>query len=300
MNSWAFLRSARWLLSLLLICLFTVLCHLLAQWQLARRAEAQAEIARVARNYDAPPVPIEQALPELSSYGLEQKWLPVRLTGRYDPAHEVLIRNRPCSGASGYDVLTPFVLSDGNAFFVDRGCVPAGSVANTPAPYSAVTTADQAIVVRLRASEPRVAGRVDTGATAGSIHLPDLANRVSAPTYTGAYGMLDSDESQLPPFAAPRPDPDEGPHLSYALQWYVFAVIAFVAYGWAARNERRNRRADAEPDSAAAASVESDAARLSARYGQAGAGGRRRTPRSASNREDDAVEDALIGTDPAH
>src|SRR6218665_168336 len=40
------------------------------------------------------------------------------------------------------------------------------------------------------------------------------------------------------PQAAPRPALDEGPHLSYALQWFVFATMGFVGLGWAANRER--------------------------------------------------------------
>jgi hypothetical protein len=32
---------------------------------------------------------------------------------------------------------------------------------------------------------------------------------------------------------------DEGPHLSYALQWFVFALLGFVGLVWAANQERR-------------------------------------------------------------
>jgi hypothetical protein len=39
--------------------------------------------------------------------------------------------------------------------------------------------------------------------------------------------------------AAARPARDEGPHLSYALQWFVFALLAFIGLGWAANQERR-------------------------------------------------------------
>ena len=45
------------------------------------------------------------------------------------------------------------------------------------------------------------------------------------------------------PVRAGRPAVDEGPHLSYALQWFVFATGAFVGYGVLARREAADRRA---------------------------------------------------------
>ena len=52
-----------------------------------------------------------------------------------------------------------------------------------------------------------------------------------------------------PPLAAARPVRDEGPHLSYALQWFVFALLAFIGLGWAANQERKGlEEASAGPD----------------------------------------------------
>jgi len=41
------------------------------------------------------------------------------------------------------------------------------------------------------------------------------------------------------PVAATRPVADEGPHLSYTFQWYLFALLGFIGYGWALRQEWR-------------------------------------------------------------
>ncbi|BDZ66410.1 hypothetical protein GCM10025877_33480 [Agromyces mangrovi Wang et al. 2018] len=51
--------------------------------------------------------------------------------------------------------------------------------------------------------------------------------------------MQSGAEANEPPLPATRPVRDEGPHLSYAFQWFVFALMAFIGLGWAARQERR-------------------------------------------------------------
>lgn len=43
----------------------------------------------------------------------------------------------------------------------------------------------------------------------------------------------------------PAPSIDEGSHLSYALQWIAFGVLAFVGFAYAARMQRRNDDFDA-------------------------------------------------------
>ena len=42
----------------------------------------------------------------------------------------------------------------------------------------------------------------------------------------------------------PKPARDEGPHLSYALQWFVFAIMGFFGLGYALRQEYRMVNAD--------------------------------------------------------
>jgi hypothetical protein len=37
----------------------------------------------------------------------------------------------------------------------------------------------------------------------------------------------------------PKPSLNEGNHLSYAIQWIIFGLMAFGAFIWAYRNDRR-------------------------------------------------------------
>ena len=46
---------------------------------------------------------------------------------------------------------------------------------------------------------------------------------------------------------------DEGPHLSYAIQWIVFAVLAFFGLVWAYRREKRINALPVEQRAAARA-----------------------------------------------
>lgn len=69
------------------------------------------------------------------------------------------------------------------------------------------------------------------------------------PTYTGAYGLLDSENPppiETAPLPALKPSLDEGAHLSYAFQWIMFGVLAFIGLGWAVRNELRIRNSETE------------------------------------------------------
>lgn len=232
----------RWGGYLALVVVFAVACGLLSWWQWARRAEAVAEIDRVTANYDAPAVPVDEVLPELDAWDIDDRWRPVELTGQYLVEDQLLVRNRPYSGASGFEVLVPFRLDDGRVFVVDRGWVPVGSSIEAPDAVPAPPPGDVTVVVRLKPGEPELPGRTAPVGQLATIHLPSVAAITGATTYTGAYGLLASEDpapAELRPAPAIKPDADEGPHLSYALQWIAFGVLAFVALVWAFRRERR-------------------------------------------------------------
>jgi cytochrome oxidase assembly protein ShyY1 len=239
-NEWRFVLSRQWAGYLALTVIFAIVCCALGTWQLNRRAEALAEVARIDANYDADPVPVAEALPDLAAFDVDQRWQVVALTGEFLAGEEVVVRNRPFEGSSGFEVITPFRLDDGTVFMVDRGWIAQNSQGRpseaTPPPSGRVE-----VTARLKAGEERIAGRTTTGVELATIDLDELAERTDGPAYTGAYGVLvqsgaDVDE---PPHAAARPIRDEGPHLSYALQWYVFALLGFIGLAWAANQERK-------------------------------------------------------------
>lgn len=232
----------RWLGWLGLTTLFAVVCVGLAQWQWQRRVETVAEIRVVAANWDAAPVALSEALPDTDALDPDLEWQPVALEGEYLVDEQLLVRARPLNGRPGFEVLTPLLLDDGSVFVVDRGWLPVGSEQDSPDVVPAPPSGRVEVLVRLKPGEPELRGRGAPEGQIATIHLPDVAERVEAgDVVTGAYGLLDS-ESPAPdtrPVAATRPVPDEGPHLSYTFQWYVFALMGFIGYGWALRKERQ-------------------------------------------------------------
>ncbi|MDQ0742948.1 cytochrome oxidase assembly protein ShyY1 [Clavibacter sp. B3I6] len=247
MTRWRFVLNRRWAGYLLVAVVFAIACVLLSHWQFARRDEALAEIAKVEDNWDSAPLPVDQVLADTSSYVDTQKWTPVSMTGTYLVDEQLLARNRPFNGQPGFEVLTPLRLEDGRVFVVDRGWVPIGNSQDSPDSVPAPPEGQVTVTARLKAGEPELPGRSAPAGQIATVHLPDIAGRVDAPTYTGAYGLLISESpapAEAAPFATPRPAEDEGPHLSYAFQWIVFAIIGFAGLGIAVRNEYRIINAD--------------------------------------------------------
>ena len=235
--------ARRWLGYLALVVLFSIACALLAWWQFSRLEEARERVDRVVRNWDADPVPLASILPELDHFDPSLTWHPVAITGEYLVNEQLLVRGRPRDGLPGFEVLVPFVTDDGSILIVDRGWVAVGDAQDSPDAVPAAPTGTVDIVVRVKATEPQIPGRTAPDGQAATIHLPTVAAIVGGDVYTGAYGIIASEDPAPAVVPAPptKPALDEGPHLSYALQWIVFAIMAFAALGWAIRQEIRIR-----------------------------------------------------------
>ncbi|MDM4763134.1 SURF1 family protein [Galbitalea sp. SE-J8] len=259
---------------------FAIACALLSRWQFARNDEARIEVEHIEANYDADPVAIASVLPALDAWSEGVKWTPVSLRGTYLVDEQLLVRNRPYNGSPGFEVLTPLRLDDGDVFVVDRGWVPSGNAQDAPDAVPAPPGGEVTVVARLKQGEPELAGRTAPAGQIPTIELDDIATALGRDTYTGAYGLLDSEDPApaTRPLPAPEPALDEGPHLSYAIQWIVFALFGFFGLGYALRTEYRARRADAaDPDAPPAAPRRP-----------------RRPPRTGRDRSDAEIEDELL------
>jgi len=272
----ALARDGRWRKPLALAIVFAIGCALLSWWQFARRAETAHANALVVANYNAEPRPLDDELHGLGSYSPDQEWMQVQVTGEYLVQDQLLVRDRQLGGTPGFEVLTPLRLPDGDVFVVDRGFLSVGTKQDRPDTVPAPPSGTVTVVARLQPNEHAIPGRTAPAGEIPSIDLGAVAKDVRAPTYTGAYGLM---VSETPP-AARNPVPleppsfgdDEGTHLSYAIQWIVFALIAFFGLGWSVR---RSLRDAGDPDI-----LEADE-RAAAR-------------RSTRAPTDEAVEDSLL------
>ena len=238
-----FALSRRWAGYLALTILFAAVCSGLGVWQLARRDEALTELVKIDSNFDSQPIPVTEALPELTDFDESQKWMPVELTGTYLVDDEMLARNRPLNVNPGFEVLTPLLLADGTIFIVNRGWLPTGQEQDAPDTVPAPPSGTVTVVARLKATEPDLPGRTASGNQVATINLSTIAERLNEPTYTGAYGLMAKESpaaTEERPTAVLKPIRDEGPHLSYAFQWFVFGLLAFIGLGWALREEYRS------------------------------------------------------------
>lgn len=232
--------TRQWLTALAFACAAACVCVLLGMWQWDRRETRLARNAVIEAHYDATPVPLAQALATGSGFTTTTQWTPVALTGKWHTEDSLLVRNRSLERSPGYYQLMPFHDdATGHTLVVNRGWLPVGSQSSTPDTIPQPTTSTTTVVVRLRPAEPWDEANLPDGEVLRI--TPDRLYDSDA-ILTDGFGVLSAESLATEPDAAPagmlalpRPVTGEGSHLSYSVQWYIFAAGAFIILGFAAR-----------------------------------------------------------------
>jgi surfeit locus 1 family protein len=228
------LFAGRGLLTTLVVLAGVVFLCRLGLWQLDRHRQRAELNARIEAQMALPAVPLDAAAPpEALDYRR------VTVEGVFDPAQEVLLRNRSYNGATGYHVLTPLRLAGGDAVLVDRGWVPLS--ASDPAERTRYSPPSGAVRIEgiARASQSGSGGPQDPPLTVERPRL-DAWFRVDTEriAHQTGYPLLPVFVQQQPA-AEPAPAPPIpvaveslglGSHLGYAIQWFSFALILVGTY----------------------------------------------------------------------
>jgi surfeit locus 1 family protein len=179
-------------------------CVALGFWQLSRLRQRRARNAVAAARLALAPLVVTRALSADSARGRR-----VTARGVYDFSAERTWPGRSFQETPGVALITPLRLADGAAVLVDRGWVYSPDAFHVD--HAAYREADTAEVVGVALVPPRGRGDVDV---------------------SGFLPFVIQLEGGDPPKGVPRrwppPSFDNGPHLSYAIQWFSFAVIALV------------------------------------------------------------------------
>jgi cytochrome oxidase assembly protein ShyY1 len=251
------LLRPRWLVGTIIAVLLIVLFVNLGFWQLRRLDEKRDRNAAIRERGAEPVEPVDRLVDARTGFDDVGRLVYRRASarGRYDPDGEVRIRSRSLDGRPGEWVVTPLRLDDGTALAVNRGFVPLST--DVPAPPSG----EVEVTGLLFASQHRqgIGPRDPTDGRLAELSRLDLA-RLQEQYQPDLFPMWLQLQRQDPPVdedalpvLLPEPEQDEGPHLSYAVQWFLFATVG--AIGWpillrrtAREDERRRRRGPSPPD----------------------------------------------------
>jgi len=167
--------------------------------------------------------------------------------GVFDFGREIVVVARSRSGVPAVHVVTPLRLESGDAVLVERG------VALSPD----AKTVDLAALVEPQASSVTGVFVSLEGSDYGSPGWPRYVRGVNPTELQQAYPYIlfplvlrrTAESSGAPADLTPVPLPEltNGPHLSYAVQWFSFAAIAIVGAWFLSRSLRKRPAAPSVP-----------------------------------------------------
>lgn len=247
------LLRPRALVSHVLVLTVAAVCVALGQWQLSRLAEVRDNNARLETRLAADPVDLAAVVASGAVDPEAYEFRRVEVRGTYRPHEEVLQRNRSHRGQTGFHVLTPLELADGGVVLVRRGWVPAQL--SEPPVAEAVPPPGEVVLAGLlerSVDQPSFGARDPGDGVLARVFHADTT-RLERQIDGELFPMVLRLEHQRPtsgrdlPLALDRPVLDEANHLSYAVQWHVFALLAVGTYGawlWSRRRHRDGPTSD--------------------------------------------------------
>ena len=257
MSRYRFALRPRWILSHLFVIALVSSMVWAGFWQLRRLDEKQARNDRVRSRSEQPAVPV-QSLAEPGEFDAapELEFRQVTATGRYVVDQEVLVRSRSLEGAPGSWVLTPLLLADGTAVVVNRGWISNPGELHAVPEASAAPTGPVEVAGLVRLTETRgrfgpqdpAEGTLTDLARADVARLDQQVAQDLLPFFVQLLEQSPEIDLTRDPEPVPAPTLDEGPHLSYAVQWFIFTTVAVVGYPLILRRRARELEVEGEPD----------------------------------------------------
>ncbi len=242
--SWSFALRPTWLVRHVAVVVLVVVMVLLGFWQLRRLDEKRDYAALVDARQAEPVADVLAVVPAgeaVDAAGVDAVlYRTVTATGVYEDGDTVVVENRTYNGASGAWVLTPLRFDDGSAVLVNRGFIGYdrdGAIVPPAAPEGQVSVEGLVFPSQERGRfGPTDAAEGDLDVLA-RVDLERFEAQVDYDVLPAYIQLIESSppEDEVPtgaPALVPlgAPEPGEGPHLAYAVQWFIFSTIAAVGY----------------------------------------------------------------------
>jgi surfeit locus 1 family protein len=242
----------RWIVGTIICLAIVILFVNLGFWQLRRLDERRTRNDLVESRMDQAAVPIDELLQTTDDD--DAAYRRVTVDGTWQPDSTVLVRSRALHGRPGYHVLGTLVLDDGSGVIVNRGFVSYGD-----GDEDAIRRA-----VEPDSSRATIEGIVRPTETRGGIGPRDPADeRLSVVNRVDVLRLQQQTDLPLAPVfvqqVEPVPSPgqppeildipdvgNDGPHLSYAMQWFLFATIGVIGWPLVVRRASRDRESSVD------------------------------------------------------
>ncbi|WNI16425.1 SURF1 family cytochrome oxidase biogenesis protein [Actinacidiphila sp. ITFR-21] len=270
------LLTRRWILLTLLALAMVLAMYRLGLWQFHRYQQTKKSNHVISLAVHSAPVPVDTLTRPGTDVPGALRYRPVTATGRFDAAHQFVVRRRTnTDGAIGFFLITPLITDHGDAVLVNRGWVapddsdgaafpalprtPPGKVTVTGRLQPDETSAVSGIR-EVRGLPPRQYMLINSKEQAAALPEPVLGGYLELVRASPPLTPADSAELVAPPNSSQSTSEavvGQGVHLPYAVQWWLFALMVPVGWWVLLRQElkeRRSRPAAPAPQPAPAAS----------------------------------------------
>ncbi|MEX1018822.1 MAG: SURF1 family protein [Litorilinea sp.] len=228
------LFNRRWWLTTLVVIAGVIVLINLGFWQLDRLDQRRAYNHTVADRWNQPPFDLNaNALPPLLD---ELEYRRIQAAGEFDYANQILLTQQIRDNIPGVVLVTPLVLDNNQAVLVARGWVPGNQAAPEFWPQFE-EAADTPVIGLIQETQLLPSGTAPTPPATPQTEWFRL--NIDAVQPQMPYDLLPVFIYQLPeegraanalPYRAEPLALDEGSHFSYAIQWFMFALILGVGY----------------------------------------------------------------------
>jgi cytochrome oxidase assembly protein ShyY1 len=236
------LLRPQWLAFHLLVIAMIVVMVNLAFWQIDRHNERQEFNATLTARFDEPVVTLESLL---GADPADIEWRTVQVIGTYLSGADVSVVNISQDGRAGFDPVSALVMPDGRVVLINRGFLPLAT------PFPAAPSGEVTVTGTVRSSAQRRTGQIADPSDGvltevQRIDIPRLDQQIDGDLVDVYVELLASDPADSPALSRiATPDFTTGPHLSYAVQWFIFSALA--GFGWVVvvrRGLAKSRAAD--------------------------------------------------------
>lgn len=228
------LLRPRWIILTFLLASLIYLFIELSGWQFDRYHQ------RIDRNKDfvtavaGVPIPIEN----VSQLNNLKQWGKVSLSGQYLDAESKLVRKRYLKNSLGFWVLTPFQLTNKEIILVNRGWIPSANSSTSELAIPNSPTQQALIEGYLQPMEKFKANPADLPSNQiNDINIEKFQGNIY-PNFYVQIGKSNPAEKDIGIIYLP--EVSNGPHLSYAIQWILFALLLPIGWYVLLKNEDKN------------------------------------------------------------
>lgn len=238
--------SKRWIITTLLVSSAVLVMIRLGNWQLDRLNQRRTLNTRIESQVDSDVLELTEVGKSLNLYNMEFRT--VRVQGVYDFDQQIGLRNKAANNRLGYHLVTPLVFGvNGEAILVNRGWIPVED--NDILKWREYDEPGKVEVIgwiRRSQTEEGLGLTLDPSFEPGQVkadqwnmlNIERLSDQISLELLDVYIQQSPSEDWQSLPIRAELDlEITEGPHLGYAIQWFLFSIMLGVGYPIYVRNQ---------------------------------------------------------------